>query len=144
MNYISDLTVDSITFTPSTTHAGIVDIDAPEGLRPLQVFFWEISWNYLVFFASCVADGIGCGFEVSNTQYDDDLEPDEEQFEGVRVNSSMDNESIVVSRLAFEKLALRFLDLCISIANEQDKPLQYEPAWSKLLDCRDRLKARQK
>ncbi|MBD2208107.1 hypothetical protein H6G33_37540 [Calothrix sp. FACHB-1219] len=143
MNYISDLTVDSITFTPSTTHAGIVDIDAPEGLRPLQAFFWAISWNNLVFFANCVADGIGCGFEVANTQYDDDLEPDEEQFEGVCVNSQMDDESIVLSRHAFEELALRFLDLCISIAQEQDQPIQHQPAWSKLLEYRDRLKARQ-
>lgn len=139
---ISDTTIDSVTFTRNTSHSGIADIVVTKELRPLEVFFWEITWQNLAFFANCVADGIGCGFEMSDAQYDDDLEPDEEPFEGVRVTNHMDNESIVLSRSGYEQLALRFLELCIQTAETENQTIRSEPVWLQILEARERLKAR--
>lgn len=130
---ISKVDVQNINFTCNIKHSGIADIDGDKKLRPLRIFFWEITWNNLLFFAECVADEVGCGFEMSGSQYDDDIEPNEEPYEGVQVTEYMEDTSVILSRNAYHELALRFLDFCIEIAKKEDQPIYKGPKWSELL-----------
>jgi hypothetical protein len=144
MKYIPDVEVASIALIQNTQNhkPGIVDFSThSHNLAPLHLFATSINWNNLDLFAYCAARSIGCGFEIAGSYYDDDLEPDEESFVGVKI-WEITGESIVVSRQAFEGFCLQVLTLTKAIAQAENLSILDKPIWAEILDSQEMLRER--
>ncbi|XGV98001.1 MAG: hypothetical protein ACAF41_03505 [Leptolyngbya sp. BL-A-14] len=143
MENIPDWEIESIKLTRSSDFSKIVDFIPQSNLYLLQSFIQNINWNNLRFFSMCAAEGVGCGFEVISSHYDDDLEPDEEPYTGVQITSWIGDEpTIVLSREAYESFCLRILNFADAVARTENQPILKQPVWSEISKNREQLKTR--
>lgn len=140
--YILDSEVDSIILERHSDKDYVARFSAtsPE-LDLLNGFLGHLRWEDLDFFAMCIARGAGCGFDVTSTHYDNELEPNEEPFAGVKIYDDFE-EDVVLSRQAYERFCLRVLDFAETVAKAEDQPILTQPVWSKIIADRECLRAR--
>ena len=110
----------------------LVSVAASNGLVPIKHFLEGLSWSSAKTCACCVKDEIGFGTDGGNFLYDDDLEPEDELFEGVVVNDPFDG--VIMSRRAFDSLMVRFFRTLISVANDRYLPVRSEAWWPEFTD----------
>jgi hypothetical protein len=141
MKNILDQEIERIELTRSLD-SNIVDFTSESDLILLHYFVRSVRWSALDFFSGCVVKAVGCGFEAVGSQYDDDLEPDDEPYTGVQIYCQFEDEPIVLSRRAYETLCLRVLDFAETVAKAADQPILTQPVWSKIIADRECLRAR--
>jgi hypothetical protein len=140
MKTIDDATVLATTLIPYAS--GVADLVAGPELAPLRLLVQAAGWRQLDFLARTAADAVGAGLEVVATMYDDDLDPDDEPFAGVRILDTLDRDSIVVSRRAYETVVLRLLDFAVDLLEQRRLSPPDDDRWAVMLEARSRLRAR--
>lgn len=77
----------------------------------LQAFVGVFRARDLEWLRDTTARGVGCGTEFGHSTFDDDLDPEEERFQGVRLRSSLLRDEIVMSKSAYGRLVEALLAL---------------------------------
>lgn len=100
--------------SPEVHHnlADVVGSDAGGAHLILQDFVNAFQPHELARLKELTDAGVGFGVEIANFQYDDDLEPGDEPFEGVLIRSNFRGDEVVLSREAFKRL----VDAMIALA----------------------------
>jgi hypothetical protein len=76
----------------------------------LQNFVHGLRAHHLPVLRAQTERGAGFGTEIASSMYDDDLEPDDEPFEGVLVSSNILQDEVVLSRTSYK----RFVDALLA------------------------------
>jgi hypothetical protein len=142
MKYVSDAEIEAIEFTRHPYNLQIATFDDAQDLELLRAFVGHVFWGKLDYLAKCVANAYGCGFEVLSSRYDDEFDPDEENWTGVQISNDFGDEPIVLSKPAYERFCLRLLDFAEASAKAENSPILSEPVWSEVIENRERLRAR--
>jgi hypothetical protein len=91
---------------PRTTSYRIAEIEGGESgpAAVLQNFVHGLRSHHLPLLRAQTQQGAGFGTEIASSTYDDDLEPNEEPFEGVLLTSNIRKDEVVLSRTAYKRL----------------------------------------
>lgn len=104
-----------------------------DGSDILQDWLGMLSWSQLPLFADCAAREVGFGHEVAASGYDDDRDPDDEPFEGVRVTGAFRDGAVVLSRTEIDAIYLTLFAMVEASAPER---------WAHIRDAAEVVRAR--
>jgi hypothetical protein len=85
-------------------------ITSGEGAEILEDWLGMLTWSHLTVLADCAARQVGFGHEVAHSGYDDDRDPDEEPFAGVRITGTFRDASVVLARAEMDALLADLFD----------------------------------
>ena len=126
---IEDKHVDRIVFSVDLSQSPFVQVDTD--LESIAYFFSCIGIHSLHLLAKCVVKRVGFGTEDSGFDYPDDLDLDEEPFEGVRF--CYPPGQTVISLKAFERMMLRYFETAQKFAYQELQKLDIQfknnPGW---------------
>lgn len=110
-------------------------------LRVLKDFLQTAFWPGLVrFIAPGVLNRHGRVRQQSGFLFPADMDPDDEQFEGVMLFDPLD--TIYISDGAFDRLMARYFDTLITGATSHNKPVVAEEWWAEFVDSARKLHER--
>jgi hypothetical protein len=92
--------------------AGIVGAEAGGAAAVLGDFVAGLDRRRLPRLAELTAQGAGYGHEFAASMFDDDLEEDDEPFEGVLISAQFRDDDVVMSRAAYGKLVAALVERC--------------------------------
>ena len=119
----------SVQLAPSPYPSRVCQVTATgEGADLLQDWLGMLNWSHLPLFADCAAREVGFGHEVAASAYDDDLEPDDEPFEGARITGNFREGALVLSRAELDDLYLALFALVEASAPEHWTTIQASAA----------------
>jgi hypothetical protein len=129
-NLLSDSLVDSVQIeweeTPHRTGPQVVNV--PPELRVIRDYLSKpVSESNLKLIAEGVLDQHGRMMNDSGFWYPEDLDPDDEPFDGVRLSDPLDE--IYLSRAAFDRLMVRFFRIILQNAPSSQKDLANSTWW---------------
>jgi hypothetical protein len=84
--------------------AGVVGAEAGGAAAVLGDFVAGLDQRRLMRLAELTAQGAGYGHEFAGSMFDDDLDEDDEPFEGVLISAQFRDDDVVMSRDAYNKL----------------------------------------
>lgn len=109
------------TLTPDASR--LVEVSGTHPAMPLfQDFFCLFTWRLLPWLGRCAAAQVGIGHELASTTYDDDLDPDEEPFEGVLLIAHFRDQAIVLSRQEMDAILADFFEAVIASGARAGEP----------------------
>jgi hypothetical protein len=115
--------------TPSVDRG--LAVAGPAALEPICATLGRIRFPHLLSIAESVRDGHGRGFEVVSYMFPDDLDSDDPPLDGVRF--FLFEDTVDVSRRAFDELMVRFLQAMAQAAEAAVDPVLKEAWWPALL-----------
>ena len=129
----------NIIWEESLSFSGTKVLNCPSELRVIKDFFYKSHWGDLILIARGINNHYGAGINESGFRFADDLEPDEEVFEGVELFDPLGE--VYIEERAFERLALKFFKAVIkgSTLNSQ---LSNEPWWSEFVMIVSQIEAK--
>lgn len=116
-------------------------IGAEPGLRAVHDFFVGVSWQFLARFAApAVLNRHGLHIEGNGFAFPSDLDPDQEPFDGVRLEDPI--ETIYIGNSAFDRLMSRFFNTVIEGAMLRQVPEVREDWWPEFVATARAVQAR--
>jgi hypothetical protein len=141
-----DSEIDAIQIIPNAGEQArhrLVRLEAPPELLVVTSALGIFSHSELPYVASGVSDREGIGTNGTGFQYDtDELDPDEEPLEGVRVYNVLGE--VDMSRGAFERLMTRYFRAIIENAQRTKHPIRKEPWWPEFVETVQKIEERTK
>lgn len=104
-----------------------------EGGKILEDWLGMLTWSHLPVLADCAARQVGFGHEVAYSSYDDDRDPDEEPFAGVRITGTFRDASVVLTRAEMDALLADLFDFVEPTAS---------PVWPAVRSAAEVVRAR--
>ena len=143
--FLPDCSVDSIPISsvPRKSHYS-VQVDAAEELRPIKIFLESVRWSHIDTCAHSILLHAGFGNDLAGFDFGEDLEPGEQPFEGVRFSEllSVPPREVIVSRMAFERLMLRYFDVMSAVVPKRNPEIVNHQRWRDFLNHVEALRSR--
>lgn len=127
-----------VSFAPSARPDVVAEIAGADPAVPLfRDLLGALPWSQLRLIAGCAARQVGSGNEIASFAYDDDIDEDEEPFEGVRLTGDFRDEVAVFTRAEWDAILADFFELVVALATRAD-----EPWWPDFVEDARRVAAR--
>lgn len=143
--FLPDRAVADILIAPAPreSHYSVL-VDALDELRPIKTFLESVRWSHIDTCAHNVLFHVGFGNDLADFDFGDDLEPDEQPFEGVRFSEilSIPPREVIMSQTAFERLMLRYFDVMSAVVPERNPEVANDPRWRDFLNYVEALRSR--
>lgn len=142
---VPDHVVDGVRITsaPRDSHYCVL-VETVEELRPVKTFLESVRWSHIDICARNVVLRAAFAIDLAGFDFGDQLEPDEQPFEGARFSEllSVPPRQVIVSLEAFDRLMLRHFDAMASAVPERNPDVLNDPRWLDFLKYVEALGAR--